>query len=249
MNSMSFTKETLQQLVSLQTLDTTLDKIKGELERIPKQIEQLKSTLDGQKAAAAAAKTAVLNAEKKKKEKEAELTAREESARKHAAELNSVKTNDAFRALQKEIDCDKQLASDIETEILILMEEIEKAKAGQKAAEAELKSAEEKLKGEISVLEKQQATVQAKYDADKGVRDQASTPIPASAMKVYDHVRMRGKKDAVVAIDSDMCSACRVSLAPTVIVEATKCKALVTCESCQRILYKAEVLAAAARAA
>ena len=59
-------------------------------------------------------------------------------------------------------------------------------------------------------------------------------------MKVYNHVRSRGKLDAVVPIDATTCSACRVILAPQVIVEATKAKALVTCESCQRILYKAE---------
>lgn len=246
---MSFTKETLQQLVSLQAQDAALDKVKAELDRIPKQIEALKSTLDGQKAAAAEAKTKLLNFEKKKKEKEAELAAKEESIRKHSAELNAVKTNDAFRALQKEIDCDKQLAGDIETEILVLMEEIEKARAGEKAAQAELKAAEQKLQGEIGVLERQQAEIKAKFDADKAGRDQNAAPIPAAVMKVYDHVRSRGKKDAVVAIDSTMCSACRVSLAPTVIVEATKSKALVTCESCQRILYKPEVLAAASRAA
>lgn len=245
---MAFTKETLVQLVSLQNLDAALDKVKLELDRIPKQIETLKSTLDGQKAAAAEAKNKVLGFEKKKKEKELELAAKEESVRKHSAELNTVKTNDAFRALQKEIDCDKQLAGDIETEILVLMEDIEKAKAAQKAAEAELKAAEERLRGEISALEKKQAEIKAKFDADKAVRDGAAGPIPGDVMRVYDHVRSRGKKDAVVAIDSNTCSACRVTLAPQVIVEATKSKALVTCESCQRILYKAEVIASVAAA-
>jgi predicted nucleic acid-binding Zn-ribbon protein len=65
-------------------------------------------------------------------------------------------------------------------------------------------------------------------------------------MRIYNHVRSRGKLNAVVPIENGNCSACRISLAPQVIVEATKAKALVACESCQRIIYRPEALAAKA---
>ena len=64
--------------------------------------------------------------------------------------------------------------------------------------------------------------------------------LPADAMRIYNHVRSRGKLNAVVPIEGSNCSACRISLAPQVIVEATKAKALVACESCQRIIYRPE---------
>lgn len=264
---MAFSKETLQLLIGLQEKDAALDKVRLELERIPKEIDALKSTLAREQAGAAAAKAAVQNCEKKKKEKELELASKEEAARKHSAELNSVKTNDAFKALQKEIDAAKKQGSDIETDILVLMDEIEAAKKAEKAAQAVLKSAEDKVKAESGVLEKQLAEVKAKFEAEKAARDASAEPVPNDVKKVYEHIRTRGKKDAIVPIIQDegrkmavshkkdgeaaepqqsVCSACRVALAPQVVVEATKTKALVTCESCQRILYRPEVLAAAA---
>jgi predicted nucleic acid-binding Zn-ribbon protein len=65
-------------------------------------------------------------------------------------------------------------------------------------------------------------------------------------MKVYNHIRGRGKLDAVVPVVDGHCGACQINLAPTVMVELTKVKNLVTCESCQRILYKPEPAAQAA---
>lgn len=246
---MALSKEQVQLLIALQKQDAELDKIKKGLDQIPVMIGNLKAQLEAEKAKAAELKGKAVALEKKKKEKELELAQKEEAVKKHGAELNTVKTNEAFKALQTEIGFAKQAASDIETEILQVMEQIDAAKKEEKAASAELAVEQKKFEAEIAAHEKRLGEAQAQFDGAKAARDQAAAPIPADAMRVYDHIRSRGKLDAIVPIDASMCSACRITLAPQVLVEATKLKSLVTCESCQRILYRPEVINAPAKAA
>jgi predicted nucleic acid-binding Zn-ribbon protein len=243
---MPLSKENLQQLIALQEKDGELDKVKAVLDKIPVMVANLKAQLESEKAKAGEVKNRVLTLEKKKKEKELELAQKEEAAKKHGAELNTVKTNEAFKALQTEIGFAKQAASEIETEILTVMEQIDAAKKEEKAKLAELSTEQKTFEAEIAGHEKRLAEQQAAFDASKAGRDAATAGIPADAIKIYEHVRKRGKLNAVVPIDGTMCSACRIELAPMVIVEATKAKALVTCESCQRIIYRREALAAKA---
>lgn len=243
---MALTKDNLIQLIAIQGQDAALDKLKADMDKIPVFINNLKAEIDTIKAKASESKTRLLNLEKKKKEKELELAQKEEAAKKHGAELNSVKTNEAFKALQLEIDRAKAQASDIETQILEIMEGLDQARKDAKTAEAAAGEEAKKFQVEISAHEGRLKDLTAQYEAAKAKRDEAAAPISPDAMRVYNHVRSRGKLDAVVPIENGNCSACRISLAPQVIVEATKAKALVACESCQRIIYRPEALAAKA---
>jgi predicted nucleic acid-binding Zn-ribbon protein len=243
---MSINKETIQRLVAVQQQDAVLDGLQKEMDRVPREIAALQAGLDSAKAKLAEAKAKVVGCEKKKKEKELELASKEEAIRKHTMELNQVKTNDAFKALQHEIEQAKVAGSQIETDILEVMEGIDAGRREEKAAAAEFKAAEDKIKGEVGVLEKELAEFKAKHEAQKSIRDAATAQVPDDMMRVYNHARMRGKNDAIVPVEGGNCSACRISLAPQMVIEVTKAKALVVCESCQRILYKPEPAAQAA---
>ena len=246
---MALSKDALQALIALQKQDNDLDKVKAAMEKIPVMVKNLKEALEAERAKGLGAKNKVIELEKKKKDKELEMAKHEEDARKHATQLNSVKTNDAYKALQNEIGFAKQHISDIETQILEIMEQLDAAKKEDKAVQAELGVELKKFEAEIAAHEKRLAEQKAGFDASKAKRDEGAAPLPKDVMKVYEHVRSRGKLDAIVPIDATICSACRISLAPTVIVEATKLKSLVTCESCQRILFRPEILFAPAKAA
>ena len=229
----------------LQHQDLALDKIQAAMDKIPVEIAAVRAALEREKTSASEIKTEILNFEKKKKERELEVGQKEEDARKHSGQLNQVKTNEAFRALQGEIDRAKKEAGELETQILEIMESLDASRREEKGILASLKLIEEKAKGEIAVHETKLKELQSQFESAKAARDASASPVPPDVMKVYNHIRSRGKKDAVVLVDGDLCSACRITLAPQVIIEATKAKALVTCESCQRILYRAETAAAA----
>lgn len=243
---MALTKEALQALVALQQKDKHLDAIQHEIDAVPPRIDALKTDLENEKRHMNEAKAKIMELEKKKKSKELDVAAQIEAARKHSGQLNDLKSNDAYKAMQIEIDKEKAKADDIETEILQIMEELDAAKAVEKAATAEFKKTEEFSKKDLEKLEAEMSHAKGRFETAKIERDATAVAVAASEMKVYNHIRSRGKPDAVVPVVAGHCGSCQINLTPGLILEVTKLKSLVTCESCQRILYKPELVAAAA---
>ncbi len=243
---MALTKEALQALVALQQKDKHLDAIQHEIDAVPPRINALKADLEGEKKHMNDAKAKIMELEKKKKSKELDVAAKEEAARKHAAQLNDLKSNDAYKAMQQEIEAEKKAAGDIETEVLQVMEDIDKAKAEEKAATAEYKKTEEFSKKDLEKLEAEMSHAKGRFETAKAERDASAALVGPAEMKVYNHIRSRGKPDAVVPIIGGHCGSCQITLTPGLSLEVAKMKSLVTCESCQRILYKPEQVAAAA---
>jgi len=243
---MALTKEALQSLVALQKKDAFLDSIQKEIDAIPPRIAALKADLEGEKRHMEAAKAKILELEKKKKSKELDVAAKEDAARKHGLQLNEVKTNDAYKALQAEIEKEKAAVGDIETEILVVMEEIDKARAEEKAAVVEFKKTEEFAKKDLERLEAELSHAKGRHATAKADRDAAAAPVPPELMRVYEHIRSRGKPDAIVPVVDGHCSSCQINISPSMTADIAKQKALVNCDSCQRILYKPEKAAQAA---
>ena len=241
---MALTKEALQALVALQLKDNVLDAIQKEIDAVPPRIASLQADLENEKRHMNEAKAKIMELEKKKKTKELDVAAKDEAARKHTSQLNDLKSNDAYKAMQAEIEAEKKAAGDIETEILQLMEDIDKARAEEKAATAEFKKTEEFSKK----VEAEMSHAKGRFETEKTGRDAVAAAVAPSEMKVYNHIRGRGKPDAVVPIIGGHCGSCQITLTPGLSLEVAKLKTLVTCESCQRILYKPELVTAPATA-
>jgi predicted nucleic acid-binding Zn-ribbon protein len=243
---MALTKEAMRALVALQERDIALDAIQKEIDSVPPRIAAVQADLANEKKRMDAAKAKTLELEKKKKTKELDVAAKEEAARKHTGQLNELKSNDAYKAMQVEIEKEKAAAGDIETEILQIMDEIDKSKGEEKALAAELKKVEDFSKGDLQKLEAELSHAKGRHAEAKAARDAAAEPVPADIMKVFNHIRSRGKADAVVPVVDGHCGSCQITLSPAMIAEVTKLKNLAMCESCQRILYRKETLVAVA---
>jgi len=244
----ALTKEALQALVALQLKDKHLDAIQHEIDAVPPRVAALNADLENEKRHMNEAKAKILEFEKKKKSKELDVAAKDEAARKHSAQLNDLKSNDAYKAMQIEIEAEKAAAGNIETEILQLMEELDKARAEEKAATAEYKKTEEFSQKDLEKLEAEMSHAKGRFETSKVERDATAAAVGPSELKVYNHIRGRGKPDAVVPIVAGHCGACQITLTPGLTLEVAKLKTLITCESCQRILYKPELVVAAAAA-
>ena len=243
---MALTKEALRALVALQEKDKVLDAAQKDIDAVPPRIAAVQSDLANEKKRMDAAKAKTLDFEKKKKAKELDAAAKDEAARKHQGQLNELKSNEAYKAMQAEIEKEKAAAGDIETEILVLMEEIDKSRAEEKTLAGELKKIEEFSKGDLERLEAALSHAKGVFAGVKAERDAAAGLVPAELLRVYDHIRSRGKPDAVVPVVDGHCGSCQMTLTPSMIAEVAKLKSLAVCETCQRILYKSELLAAAA---
>ena len=246
---MALTKENVAQLIRLQDQDKVLDALKASLERIPAEIQAIQQIIESEKSKLQAVKAKSNQLHLSKKEKESEVQAKEAAVRKHGEELNKVKTNEAYKALLAEIEKAKTDASNIETQILEIMEQMDEAAKDEKAAAALLKEDEAKKLREIDSLKAKETDLKSKFDQEKVKRDGMTAGLPEDASHQYEYLRKRKTDgEALAKIKGTMCGACRLTVPPQSVVEVAKGR-LVTCESCQRILYRDETAVEQAKTA
>jgi len=231
------TKEKISLLVALQEKDTLLDEIRARAEAIPKAIDEEKAFIENIKTETEEKKKNLQKLQLSKKAKELDLEAKEGQIRKHSAELNSIKSNDAYKALILEIDNCKKDKNTLENEILDVMEGIEKESALIKENEKQLKAKESESAAKIAGLQEQLKKIESEAAGYEEARKQFCATIPAELLSRYEYIRER-QGSAIVPIDGGNCGGCQIILRPHIINDVCKNQELIACDSCSRILYK-----------
>src|SRR5690242_12911386 len=144
----------LKQLIRLQSVDLAIQEIRTRIDRFPivsKALdEKLKSAMTGLDSAKERIKAN--NAGRKKFE--GEIGTLEAKISKYREQMMSVKTNEEYKAVQKEIEYAQQHIRKIEDDILNLMMESESLQSEIKAAEVRLKEDQQRVNDERRELEK-----------------------------------------------------------------------------------------------
>src|SRR5882757_9832050 len=92
----------IPQMLELQRLDQTTAALRAELESMPKRLREADAKLNGERAALAAAKEALTQALARRKKLELDVEQWKDRAKKYRDQSSSVKTNEAYKALQHE---------------------------------------------------------------------------------------------------------------------------------------------------
>lgn len=234
-------------LVQLQDKDKTLDDLRSQLEAVPGWIQAMLDALEEKKSLSSAEKETLTKLQVTKKEKEIELTGKEELIRKHQTTLNQIKSNEAFKALLSELETAKKEQDELETEILRTMDEIDITFKKQKKTSQELKELEVKTQKDISVLEAKKGSLETRIKSLESDRTTFCSRINPDASSRYEYIRTQKKGLAVTAVrkrndktGGSSCGGCNISLTPQCLVDLKKKDAIVICDNCQRIIYSRE---------
>lgn len=230
-------QEDLKQLLQLQEMDKSLDELQLTLQKLLMQIEEIKTQKNENQQQLEEKKKQLMALQVKRKTKETELLSQEEKIRKHEAELNTVKSNEAYKALLTEIDNAKKGAGLIEDEILQLFEKADLLSAELKNDEAILKESQQKQEEEILELETQIQKMNTSLENERKEREDFTDSIKKELLSAYNYIRGKKGGVAIVTIEGDCCSGCNTHLTPSLINEVKKGKNLIRCDSCSRILF------------
>lgn len=241
----TFAKEDLAHLCQLQELDRQADALKRDMDLVPVDIAAIRAEIEAEKARLGGIQDKAKKLQLQRKEKEIEMAQKEEAIRKHGTELNLVKTNDAFKALLKEIDDKKAAVSQLETEILTLMEAADGVVKEEKALKGELAVFDAERSGRIKVLEARKADLEKRHAECLARREGLAQSVPAELRSLYEATRARRAGIGIAAIKGDGCMECNMKLTPQSIIDARKGK-IAVCGNCQRILYVPDAAPAAA---
>ena len=229
--------EALTSLVALQALDTAADAARKKINEVPAAERALDAAIAGAQAAVdeARAKVTENGAARRVLEKDvATIDGRMAKFEDHKA---AVKTNQEFTALNNEIEVAQTSKTAIEDQIIALMDEADALNAALKGAEAALaeeKKKADKVREELHADRTRQEAEIARLTAERGT---AAASIPAALLTKYDQVAKNLKGIAFAAMMAGHCQACNVRLRPHVEQQVRRNDSIVTCDSCQRILY------------
>ena len=235
----------IQHLIDLQVVDLRLAELRAQLSGFPKRLAELDARLAAARKQLDTSKAALLTSHKDRKTFELDVEQWKEKARKYKDQSASVKTNEAYKALQHEIAHAEGEVAKAEDRLLDRMMAGEEFERQVKAAERSLKEIEAAVSAERQELEKEQAALQAELEVDEARRVEATASIPEDLLDHYHRIAKRHDGVALAAVRDETCSMCRVRVRPHVYQKLRRegCEEVFHCETCTRILYYFEPVA------
>ncbi len=233
----------VRELVELQKKDAVMDARAAIAAGVPVKISALNAAFEEKKRSMSAAREALLALQVKKKDCELKIAEADEGIRKHQRELNLVKDNNAFKALLSEIENDKKNKDELETSVLFLLEEIDKASVQDKAIREEVKKIEETLRAEVAALAAAAKEIADGLEAAKADRAAAAAALNPELLEKYENIRANKNGLAVAAVHEDpasgklSCGGCHMSLTPQKTLDVKKNGAFAVCPDCRRLMY------------
>lgn len=227
----------MELLKQLQALDGEIFRLRKLQAAKPKELEQVAAHLTAEEAKLKAAEEKVKALQLAQKEKEGELQTREGSVRKLQGQLFQLKTNKEYSTMQKEIEALKADNSLLEEAILKLFDAIEQAQKEKQAEMARVAQERQRLETDRHRIDGELAEIATAKEKLERQRQALAPEVPAPALKAYERVLAIRDGLALVPLMKDMCGGCNRRLPPQVMNEVHKRANLVTCESCNRILY------------
>jgi predicted nucleic acid-binding Zn-ribbon protein len=238
----------IPQMLDLQRLDQTTAALRAELESMPKRLREADAKLNGERAAVVSAKEALTQALAQRKKLELDVEQWKDRAKKYRAQSSSVKTNEAYKALQQEIATADGEAGKAEDLVLEQMMKIEEAERRVKRLEAELKESEQVIAAEKKDIEEQFAGKKKAWEAATTERRGIAKKIPEDLLELYERIAKKHPGSALAQVREGQCRACGLRALPHTIqlLESDTDEEIFRCESCGRILYSLEPIAHAA---
>jgi predicted nucleic acid-binding Zn-ribbon protein len=227
----------LKLVIRLQEIDNRLGGLSREIATLPVHIAEIEKKLVSHERKLEADRAALSANQKERKKCESDIQMQDQKISKLKDQMLQAKTNEQYRAFQNEIDFCQQEIRKFEDRILELMGESEPLDRNVKAAEAALKGEKTQVEGE-----KQQARERTAVDEQASSELQSERAglvkqLTPAAYQRYERARKARRGIGVAEAIDGRCSQCHMSLRPQFFQDLKKGDQIMSCESCQRILY------------
>ncbi len=230
-------KTQLGNLINLQQIDSEIYKLEREKQAKPEEIKAIDAAFESKKQALAALEKTYLDLQKQKKDKELELGSKEEAAKKLQGQLFQLKTNKEYQIMLQQIADAKADASMIEEKILIIMEQMDKVKVDTDTEKQRLKTEETTFNVQKNTIQTRIKEIDDRLAVLEGQRKQAIPGIDPKIFVQYERILTNRDGLAIVLAKDNSCQGCNMFVPPQVINLIKMYEHIITCETCNRILY------------
>jgi predicted nucleic acid-binding Zn-ribbon protein len=235
-------QKNLQNLLDLQHVDVRLNDVRARLAKIPKKLAESDARIAAAKAILDTSKAAQVANVKDRKKYELDVESWKDRVRKYRDQTSQVKTNEAYRALQHEVEMAEQEIAKAEDRLLEQMVASEEYDRRIKAADAALKEVEQTERVQRSTVEADRTAAETEMSELNAERARAVADVPENLLDHYDRIVKKHHGVALAEVRDEKCGACGMIVRPHVIQEMRRADSdqLFHCETCTRILYYIE---------
>jgi len=237
----------LKHLLDLQALDIRLFDVRTRLATFPKHLAEADARVVAAKAELDHSKAAQIATLKERKKYELDVEQWKEKVRKYKDQLYEVKTNEAYKTLQHEIQTVEAEITKSEDRLLEQMVASEEYDRRVKAAQKALEEVETASRADRARIQDEQSTAEQEQAKLAKEREQVVTHVPEDLLDHYTRIAKKHGGVALAEIRDETCTQCGVRVRPHVFQELRRDnnEELYHCETCTRILYYLEPAPAA----
>ncbi len=224
-------------LISLQETDTEIKRCHAEVAGLPARRAAIEENFAASVQEFLTLKAELDEASAQRRQLEAEVAAEQTKHEKFKTDLTKVTNEKQYTTAIREVDATKKTISTMETEILKLMEKIEKL-------EAQVNERSPAIEARRAEVDQQIAEMVAAVKADEeklatltATRATLIGQLMPGTRATYERVARLKSGLALAEARDYSCTACRISIRPQAFNDIRRGDQIYECENCGRILY------------
>jgi predicted nucleic acid-binding Zn-ribbon protein len=236
--------------MQVQSVDLRLNDVRARLATFPKKLAELDARIATARGEVDRSKAAQLATIKDRKKYELDVEQWKEKVRKYKDQTSQIKTNEAYKALQHEVQMAEDEIAKAEDRLLEQMVASEEYDRRIKTSEKALKDVEENVRGERAKVEAEKSAAEKEFSELNAERERLAAEIPEDMRDHYERIAKKHNGVSLAEVRDEKCTACGMRVRPHVFQEMRRANSeqMFHCETCTRILYYVEPPAAPAAA-
>ena len=230
-------KEKLLLLIKLQDCDSQLVKLSAKKKILPENIEKLDKEFNLFKEGIEKNKIKYDELKSRHTENENKIKKVNEGIVKTKERMLEVKNNKEYQAMLKEIEIAESSRGEIETQIISLLDELDKLSVLVKKDEEILKQSRSKYEQEKKAMEDDLNAVDTDVANWEQKRIDLQRDVPDELLVRYERIKKRNKGIGVTSVWKSVCNGCHMNIPPQLYNELQRSDDLLSCPNCNRIMY------------
>jgi len=224
-------------LASLQTVDREIREQTGRKKDLLNELEAKEKEIQAKKREIDALTVNFAEKEKLRSDKDRFFQDEGKKAMDKRMRMNRIKNVKELQALQREIDLMRQGNSELEEELIRIMQELDAIKAQIQGKVSEMEALQEDWSKKHHELEEQIRGIDEAVSKASTRRQSIASQVAGDLISRYELIFSRRGGTAVVEVTAGICQGCFMNIPPQLWNEIIKNEKLHLCPSCQRILF------------
>jgi len=224
-------------LIKLQEGDSQLTKLSTKKKILPENIEKLDKEFLSFEEGIKKNKIKYDELKSRHAENESKIKKINEGIVKTKERMLEVKNNKEYQALLKEIETAESSRGKIETEIISLLEELDKLSILVKKDDEILKQGRSKYDLERKAIEDDLNSIDTNVATLEQRRVDLQKDVPGELLVQYERVKKRNKGIGVTSVWKSVCNGCHMNIPAQLYNELQRSDELLSCPNCNRIMY------------